>query len=393
MTSSTPFSQPNDIAQQHSDRLLAVIQQQITQSGGKIRFADYMQLCLYYPGLGYYSAGSQKIGPLGDFTTAPEISPLFSQTLARQLQDVSQQLAAFDLLEFGAGSGKMAIDILLQLEKDQALPSHYYIIEASADLQSRQCEQMALTIPHLVNKVSWLTALPTDFVGIILANEVCDAMPFHRLHFRHGQPTECTVEEGEAGLQWAQQTLLNKALSSRGDLIHQINGGDDYFAEVNLAAEAWLVSLAACLQQGAIFIIDYGHCRDSYYHPQRQQGTMMCYYQHQGHDNPLILPGLQDITSHVDFTALAETALASGLDVESFQSQADFLLAGGITELVPSNEPDISIDAFDDLQQKTAIKRLTLPSEMGETFKVLTLSKGLPDVLPRLQLADRRYSL
>jgi SAM-dependent MidA family methyltransferase len=393
MTSSKPFSQPNDIAQQHSDRLLAVIQQQITQSGGKISFADYMQLCLYHPGLGYYSAGSQKLGPLGDFTTAPEISPLFSQTLARQLQDVNQQLTSFDLLEFGAGSGKMAIDILLQLEKDQALPSHYYIIEASADLQYRQREQIRYIIPHLENKVSWLTTLPTDFIGIILANEVCDAMPFHRLHFENGQPNECSVEEGDRGLQWTQQPVLNSELSSRSHLIHQINGGDDYFAEVNLAAEAWLASLAACLQQGALFIIDYGHCRDSYYHPQRQQGTMMCYYQHQGHDNPLILPGLQDITSHVDFTALAEMALASGLDVEGFQSQADFLLAGGITELVQSNEEGIDIGAFDDLQQKTALKRLTLPSEMGETFKVLTLGKGLPELLPRLQLADRRYSL
>jgi len=391
MTSSTPFSLPDEFAQQHSDRLLAVIQQRIAEADGKICFADYMQLCLYQPGLGYYSAGSQKIGPQGDFTTAPEISPLFSQTLARHLQDVSQQLVTFDILEFGAGSGKMAVDILRQLENDHALPAHYYIMEASADLQYRQRNTIENNIPHLVEKVIWLDALPSDFVGIIVANEVCDAMPFHRLHFEQDQVHECYVEVSESELQWTQTVLSDPALKRRANEIQQIHGGNDYYAEINLAAEAWLTSLAHCLQQGALFIIDYGHCRDSYYHPQRQQGTMMCYYQHQGHDNPLILPGLQDITSHVDFTALAETALACGLDVEGFQSQADFLLAGGITELIQSTEE--SVTAFDDLQQKTALKRLTLPSEMGESFKALTLTKNLPALLPRLQLADRRYSL
>ncbi len=391
MTRSKPFAQPNKFAQQHSDRLLAVIQQRITDAGGKIRFSDYMQLCLYHPGLGYYSAGSQKLGSLGDFTTAPEISPLFSQSLAKHIQDVSQQLTAFDLLEFGAGSGKMAVEILRQLEKDQALPTHYYIIEASADLQSRQRQLINTDIPHLADKLVWLTALPTNFIGIIVANEVCDAMPCHRLHIKQGQVHECYVTTGEAGLQWTETALSDPELEARSTVIQHINGGDDYYAEINLAAEAWLTSLADCLHQGALFIIDYGHCRDSYYHPQRQQGTMMCYYQHQGHDDPLILTGLQDITSHVDFTALAETALAAGLDVEGFQSQADFLLAGGITELIQASEG--MGDAFAELQQKTALKRLTLPSEMGESFKALTLTKNLPTLLPRLQLADRRYSL
>jgi len=350
-----------------------------------------MQLCLYHPGLGYYSAGSQKLGPHGDFTTAPEISSLFSRTLARHIQDVGCQLPTFDLLEFGAGSGKMAVDILLQLERDHALPVHYYIIEASADLQYRQRQSITSSIPHLAHKVIWLDALPNKFVGIIIANEVCDAMPFHRLHFKQGQAHECYVKPDEADFQWTDTPLSDPALAARAKVIHQIHGGDDYYAEINLDAEAWLASLADNLQQGAIFIIDYGHCRDSYYHPQRQQGTMMCYYQHQGHDNPLILPGLQDITSHVDFTALAETAQSCDLDVDGFQSQADFLLAGGITEFIGENAPEVA--TFDDLQQKTAIKRLTLPSEMGESFKALTLTKNLSALLPRLQLADRRYSL
>lgn len=379
------------LAQAHSDRLLTVIQQHINDAGGKITFADYMQLCLYAPGLGYYSAGHQKFGQYGDFTTAPEISPLFSQTLANHIQDVRQQLPEFNLLEFGAGSGKMAGDILYQLDKDNALPDHYYIIEASADLQSRQLKHLTSTIPGLVERVIWLNQLPQEFIGVIVANEVCDAMPVHRLHFDHGALKERYITSNNGDLQWVDGQLSHDTLKQRSALILQAHSQDDYFAEVNLAAEGWVASLADCLKQGAIFIIDYGHDRASYYHPQRSQGTMMCYYQHQGHDNPLILPGLQDITSHVEFTALAEMALDAGLDVEGFQTQADFLLAGGITDLLRGVQ--VESTAFDTLQQTTAIKRLTLPSEMGESFKVLTLTKDLPELLPRLQLADRRYSL
>jgi SAM-dependent MidA family methyltransferase len=391
MTDSDPSFNIDPLAQAHSDRLFAVIQQHILAAGGKIPFADYMQLCLYTPGLGYYSAGNQKFGQHGDFTTAPEISPLFSQTLARHIQDVRQQLTEFNLLEFGAGSGKMASDILLQLEKDGALPDHYYIIEASADLQSRQRNYLEQHIPALFEKVVWLEQLPEQFIGVIVANEVCDAMPIHRMHFDQTAWHECYVAIDDGVLQWVDGPVSNEALKRRVDLISRDDSQVDYFAEVNLAAEGWVASLAECLKQGAIFIIDYGHDRASYYHPQRSQGTLMCYYQHQGHDNPLILPGLQDITSHVEFTALAEMAQASGLDVEGFQTQADFLLAGGITELLEELSSDnVTIDS---LQHTTAIKRLTLPSEMGESFKALTLTKDLPELLPRLQLADRRYSL
>jgi SAM-dependent MidA family methyltransferase len=391
MTDSDPLLNIDPLAQAHSDRLFAVIQQHIVDAGGKITFAEYMQLCLYAPGLGYYSAGNQKFGEHGDFTTAPEISPLFSQTLARHIQDVRQQLTEFNVLEFGAGSGKMAGDILLQLDKDDALPDHYYIIEASADLQYRQRQYLAKSTPKLFEKVIWLEQLPEQFIGVIFANEVCDAMPVHRLHFDQTTWHECYVTIDNGVLQWIDGLVSNEELRQRVDLITRDDSQTDYFAEVNLAAEGWVASLADCLKQGAIFIIDYGHDRASYYHPERRQGTMMCYVQHRGHDNPLILPGLQDITSHVEFTALAEMAQASGLDVEGFQTQADFLLAGGITELLEELSSDnLTIDS---LQQTTAIKRLTLPSEMGESFKALTLTKDLPELLPRLRLADRRYSL
>ena len=390
MTLMTSLTVTDPIAQQHSEQLLTLIKHKISEAGGKISFADYMQLCLYAPGLGYYSAGSHKIGDGGDFTTAPEISPLFSRSLARQLIDVLSQIDQGNILEFGAGSGKMAVDILRELDLLQSLPGHYYIIEASADLRQRQRQKIHDAIPHLENKVVWLDSLPSNFNGVVLANEVCDAMPVHRLHFTKGFSYERYVVNNDDQLQWYDDELSRTDLIDKTIEIKSFIDDTDYFTEVNLAAEGWLTSLADNLQQGAVFIIDYGYPQAAYYHPQRNNGTLMCYYQQQGHDNPLILTGLQDITAHVDFTSLAQIAVENGLDVAGFQSQADFLLAAGITELTSVNEHD---DAFVMLQQATEIKRLTLPTEMGETFKVLTLTKNLDNLLPRTQLGDRRYNL
>lgn len=390
MNLTTSLTVTDTIAQQHSEQLLTLIKHKISEAGGKISFAEYMQLCLYAPGLGYYSAGSHKIGYGGDFTTAPEISPLFSRSLAHQIIDVLRQLDQGNILEFGAGSGKMAVDILRELDLKQRLPQHYYIIEASADLRQRQQQTIHDLIPHLESKVVWLDSLPTNFNGVVLANEVCDAMPVHRLHFTNGLSYERYIINNDEQLQWCDDELSRTDLIDKASEIESFIGDTEYFTEVNLVAEAWLSSLADNLQHGAIFIVDYGYPQAVYYHPQRSTGTLMCYYQQQGHDNPLILPGLQDITAHVDFTSLAQIAVDNGLDVAGFQSQADFLLAGGITELSSFNDYD---DAFLILQQASEIKRLTLPTEMGETFKVLTLTKNLDQLLPRIQLGDRRYNL
>ncbi|MDO7596928.1 MAG: SAM-dependent methyltransferase [Pseudomonadota bacterium] len=390
MTLTTSLTVTDTIAQQHSEQLMTLIKLKISEAGGKISFADYMQLCLYAPGLGYYSAGSHKIGYGGDFTTAPEISPLFSRSLAHQLIDVLRQLDQGNILEFGAGSGKMAVDILRELYLKQSLPQQYYIIEASADLRQRQQQTIHHAIPHLEYKVVWLDSLPSDFNGVVLANEVCDAMPVHRLHFTNGLNYELYIVNNNDELQWCDEEISRSDLIDKIIEIKSFIDDTDYFTEVNLAAQAWLTSLADNLQHGAIFVIDYGYPQAIYYHPQRSNGTLMCYYQQQGHDNPLILPGLQDITAHVDFTSLAQIAVDNGLDVAGFQSQADFLLAAGITELTSFNEHD---DAFLMLQHATEIKRLTLPTEMGETFKVLTLTKNLDHLLPRIQLGDRRYNL
>jgi len=389
LTTSLPVS--DSIAQQHSEELLTLIKLKITEAGGKITFADYMQLCLYAPSLGYYSAGSHKIGFGGDFTTAPEISSLFSRSLANQIIDVLNQLDQGNILEFGAGTGKMAVDILLELKIKRSLPKHYYIIEASADLRQRQSKVIHNVIPELESLVIWLESIPENFIGVILANEVCDAMPVHRLHFNNGACYERYIVNIEDQLQWLDDALSQTDLVEKVIEIDAFIGDLDYFTEVNLAAQAWLASLADNLQQGSVFIIDYGYPQAVYYHPQRNKGTLMCYYQQQGHDNPLVLVGLQDITAHVEFTSLAQVALDNGLEVAGFQSQADFLLAGGITELALSDH--YKNDAFFLLQQATEIKRLTLPTEMGETFKVLTLTKNLDQLLPRIVLGDRRYNL
>jgi len=390
METSKIITATDPIAQEHSQQLLNLIRQQIAKSNGKISFADYMQHCLYSSGLGYYSAGSHKLGWGGDFTTAPEISPLFSRTLAHHFIDVLQQLEQASILEFGAGSGRMAIDIMLELEQLNALPEHYFIIEASADLRQRQEQAIAKEIPHLKGKVVWLSNLPENFIGIIVANEVCDAMPVHCLHFDAGKIYERYISDEKGTLAWIDSVLSSPQLAQRAEEIQGFIGDQNYLTEVNLNAQAWLASLADNLQQGAIFIIDYGYTEASYYHPQRTQGSLMCYYQHQGHHDPLILQGLQDITAHVDFTALAQTALEHQLDVDGFQSQADFLLAGGITDLAQSNS---TLDEMALFQQATAIKQLTLPSEMGESFKTLTLTKNLEHILPRAQLGDQRYHL
>jgi SAM-dependent MidA family methyltransferase len=390
MTITNKLPIPDNIAQQHSDKLVAKIKQKIHAADGKISFADYMNLCLYAPGLGYYSAGSHKIGSGGDFTTAPEVSPLFSRSLAHHIKDVLIQLPRADILEFGAGSGKMAIDILLELQQINCLPEHYYIIEASADLRQKQQEATRKTIPQLIDRIHWLEQIPSEFNGVIVANEVCDAMPVHLLQFEGNTIKERYVQVNALDeLSWCEDDLSSAELLVDAKNIQDLIADQDYLTEVNLQAQAWLNSIADSLVQGAMFIIDYGYSSNSYYHPDRDNGTLMCYYQHHGHDDIFFLPGLQDITAHVNFSTLAQTAYDKGLDVAAFQTQADFLIAGGIIDLASTS----SGDKLMLLKQSAEIKRLTLPSEMGETFKVLSLTQNLDQLLPRLQLRDHRHQL
>lgn len=378
------------LAQQHSDQLKSLIVAEIDRQDGWISFAAFMQACLYQPGLGYYSAGSHKLGQGGDFTTAPESSRLFAYALASHVQDVATQLNQYDLLEFGAGSGRLAVDLLQQLSRLHCLPERYLILDLSADLQQRQQTLIQEQLPELAERVVWVSDIPDNFSGVMIANEVCDSMPVHLLHFSAGTATEQGVSVANGEFSWQARDISDPRLTAKAKQIREQTGETDYLTEVNLTAEDWIQHLASKLEQGAVFIIDYGYAFEEYYRPERSQGSLRCYFRQQAHDNPLILPGLQDISAHVDFTALAGSAHAMGLDVSGYQEQADFLMAGDITMLAA--ELQQQTDSFDWLRHSSALKQLLMPGAMGHQFKVLSLCRELTP-LPRLQLNDRRYQL
>jgi SAM-dependent MidA family methyltransferase len=381
---------PSAEAQAHSARLAALIREEMERSGGRIGFDRFMELALYAPGLGYYSAGSRKFGEGGDFVTAPELSSLFSRCLARQCAEVLAGLGGGDILEFGAGSGVMAADILAELEALERLPDHYYILELSAELRARQQATLGERVPQLAERVVWLDALPAPgFVGVVLANEVLDAMPVQRFRIHEGEPLElCVVWNGErfeldADAPDAALYDRLKALQTEFSL------GEGYTSELNLRAEEWVGGLGGFLQRGVALLIDYGFPRSEFYHPQRDGGTLMCHHRHRAHDDALVLVGLQDITAHVDFTAVGEAALAAGLTVRGYTSQANFLIANGLTELLAGEEGELK----QQLTLAAQVKRLTMPGEMGELFKVMALSREWEGALRGFALRDERGRL
>ncbi len=382
------FPRPQAAAQLHSDRLQQHIREEIARQGGAIPFQQFMQLALYAPASGYYSAGSRKLGAAGDFITAPETSALFSRTLARGIAPALSRLPEKQLFEIGAGSGVMARDMLAELAAMECLPDAYRILELSADLIERQ--QQCLADPPV--PVAWLESLPENFSGIVLANELLDAMPVHRVVWQGGRLEECYVGWESDAFVWQTGPLTDKRLQFRFDDICERVGElpEGYLTEINLLAEDWLHSIGKSLQQGLVLLIDYGYPRHEYYHPQRSQGSLMCHYRHRAHDDPFAFPGLQDITAHVDFTAIADAALASGMKVTGYTTQAHFLLGSGLTELAAACDP---ADAGLQLDIANQVRRLTLPQGMGELFKVMVLTKDLDVSLPGLMLCDLRGKL
>lgn len=369
-------------------QLLAHIFSEIKKNGGKISFAKYMDLALYTPGLGYYSCGIQKFGTQGDFVTAPEISPLFSQCLAFQCEEILKNLGDGDILEIGAGSGQMAVDILIQLEKLRRLPEHYYILELSADLKNRQQEKLKRFLPEFFDRVIWLETLANfDFSGVILANEVLDAMPVHQFRIQEGILHEVEVIECNGKLKTQISETNNPYLLEH---YHSKTWPTEYTSEINLNLKPWIASLSDILKSGIILIIDYGFPRQEYYHPDRSMGTLMCHYRHYAHHDPFLYPGLQDITAHVDFTAIAEAASATGLDILGYTSQAAFLLSTGLMNLAEKNHPNTEKEK---VIQNQAIQTLTSPAEMGELFKVIALGRNFDSPLLGFKLNDRRYAL
>lgn len=381
-----PLLEP--MALQRSQKLLDYIVADIQAKEGAISFARYMDLALYTPGLGYYSGGALKFGPHGDFITAPELSSLFSQCLARQCQEILQRLGTGDILEVGAGSGQMAADLLIELAKTQLIPTHYYILELSAELQQRQQEKIASLCPELYSRVQWLNALPPQgFQGIILANEVLDAMPVHRFYLTDSNIQEIQVVEHKGRLQLSFSATKIPELLALSELYAW---NTPYTSEINLNLKPWISSLADILKSGAILLIDYGFPRTEYYHPDRNMGTLMCHYKHHSHTDALLYPGLQDITAHVDFTAIAEAASTAKLEVLGFTHQAAFLLNCGLLEIIEKFQPTTIREKA---AQNHAIQLLSSPAEMGELFKVIALGRNVTEPLIGFSAMDRRYSL
>ena len=376
------LSDPDAIA--HSDRLQTLICEQI-QKQGPMPFHQYMAQALYAPGLGYYTAGSQKFGNAGDFVTAPEISFLFSQALANQCAQVLS-VQTGDILEFGAGSGVMAAHILKHLMSLGKLPGRYLILDLSPDLQQRQRQTIEAIVPEFIDRVEWLQALPENFSGVILANEVLDAMPVSVFRKRSGSVEEQFVNVNDDGMQLIWQQASAALLEAVAQLEQRYGEfADGYMSEINLNLQGWLSSIGEMLHTGVVILIDYGYNGFEYYHPERYMGTLICHYQHRAHDDPMILPGLQDITANVDFSAVANAARQSGLALAGYTPQANFLLSCGIEQLIADY---IDTDEKKFLQLSQAMKVLMLPSEMGERFKVLALSKNFNQALIGFAMRD-----
>jgi len=398
----TVLPTPDPIAAAHSHRLLEHLRSEIVAAGGSIPFLRFMDLALYAPGLGYYRAGARKFGPDGDFITAPELSPLFSHCLARQCHQIFNQTEGGAILELGAGTGAMACDLLLELARLDSLPERYAILELSGELRERQRQTLTRRIPDLLERIVWLDALPeSGWRGVILGNEVLDALPVERfritaagprrleVRWRDDDPSE-TFPEGCLG--WTEgapdPTLTETIAQIEAEIGWRLPEG--YISEYIPQLSSWLHGIAESLTVGALLLIDYGYSRREYYHPERTDGTLLCHYRHRVHGDPLILPGLQDITASVDFTAVAAAGQAAGLRLAGYASQNYFLFGCGLMEELAQTDPD---DTVRYLEQVRQVKLLTLPGEMGERFKAMALTRGIAEPLCGFSFRDQRDRL
>ncbi len=377
---------PSADALAHSQRMAEHLRSLIGDAGGWIPFSRFMEAALYAPGLGYYAAGAAKFGAAGDFVTAPELTSLFGRTLAHAIAPVLRETGG-DVLELGAGSGRLAADLLGELERLGALPAHYDILEVSADLRARQQATIAREWPQLAERVRWLDALPAHFTGAVLGNEVLDALPLELVHWTETGPLVRGVTLENAHFAWLDRPITDPMLRGRAEALGLAPG---YLSEINLATDALVTSLGNMLDRGLILLIDYGFGEAEYYHPQRNMGTLRVHYRHHALDDPFYLPGLTDLTAHVDFSAVARAAIASGLEIAGYTSQASFLLNSGLTELLMQTPP---VDAAAYLPQANAVQRLVSPAEMGELFKVIGFSKGDLPPLAGFARGDRQHSL
>jgi len=385
--------EPDPELKQLSRALCALIREEYAQSGF-MPFSRFMEMALYQPGLGYYSAGLHKLGASGDFVTSPELGSLFASCLARQVEQIGRELGNYDVLELGAGSGQMAADLLQQIDPDVA-PRNYWILERSADLRARQKDAVAAQVPHLMGRVQWLDAPPhAPWQGVVLANEVIDALAVERFRLDaagvHQAGVRPAIEDSPESprFEWCYRPAPEALLDAVRKL--PLNPKLPYQTEIQPDLPAWLEAVCGKLNRGAALFIDYGYPRHEYYSPERQDGTLICHYRHRAHDDVFFWPGLQDITAFVDFTALAEAGESCGLELSGYTSQSLFLLACGLDQLLAkrfesANDEGLSLSA--------EAKQLTLPGMMGERFQVMALSRNLPLELLGFGLRDLSYRL
>ena len=376
----------------HSLALRSRIRREIEAREGWISFARFMEMALYEPGLGYYSAGAAKFGAVGDFVTAPEISALFSRCLASQCAEVLTALGGGDIVELGAGSGIMAADMLNELEALGSLPRRYLILEVSADLRQRQLATLLERARSYVDRVAWLEQLTDPLTGLIVANEIIDAIPVERFRIHDGKVSALGVRWQEGRLAWSESTA-RRELSLRVRSIEREVGEkfpEGYTSEINLRLGPWIASLAKRLTAGVMLFIDYGLPRRQYYRPERSEGTLLCHFRHRFHDDPFVHVGLQDIGAWVDFTAVAEAGVSAGLKLAGFATQAHFLMGAGI-------ERYLAAMTHAEVAERVSIARqamlLTLPAEMGERFKVLALTRDFEQPLTGFSIRDLAASL
>ncbi len=382
--------QPSPEALEQSGHLVARLHSLIEDQGGWISFATYMAEALYAPALGYYSGGARKFGAGGDFITAPELTPLFGQAIATQIQQI-MELSAPHIIEAGAGTGLLAADLLLELELRGALPESYAILEVSGELRERQFDTLAAKVPHLAPRVRWLDSLPERFSGALLANEVLDVMPVHIVAWRADGIFERGVALGESEqFVWADRPVSGKVAEAAEALARPLPSEGEYVSELNLAGRAWIAELAKRLDKGAMLLVDYGYPRAEYYLDSRSTGTLLCYFRHHAHGDPFLWPGLNDITAFVDFTAIAEAGFEAGLDVLGYTDQANLLFNCGVLACLARRAPETSPDY---IRSAKAVQRLTGPHEMGELFKVIAMGRGIEQPLIGFLRGDRLHAL
>ncbi len=369
----------------HSARVRGAIAAEIAACGGWISFARFMELALYAPGLGYYSAGAAKLGATGDFVTAPELGTLFARTLAQQAAQVLREDVE-TIIEVGAGSGKLARDLLTELAALDCLPQRYLILETSADLRQRQRDLLQRDIPQFAARVSWLECLPNGLNALVIGNEVIDALPVHIVATRDDGIEERGVKLLDGEFAWAGQPATGTLLAAA----QQLALAPGYVTEINLAAPAFVKTLAASLARGVVLLCDYGFPAREYYHPQRSTGTLMCHYRQYAHGDPLSLVGLQDITAHIDFSALSAAATQAGFELAGYANQAQFLINCGITDLMAAASP---ADSAAYLPLAAQAQKLMSPAEMGELFKVIAFSRECATPLLGFARGDKRALL